>query len=150
MWQDRLNDIIKEKQIYEEKINKGATEEEIESFKNRVTEELDVDLPEEYLAILKVVNGIEFNGFILYGIDEVLLKDMPGQHVNGLIENNKLWYENEWQNQYIFLGESNISCYVFDVNAKKYFELDNPSGREINEFSNFVNMLDKLLNDSLL
>ena len=49
------------------------------------------------------------NGFILYGADEPLLKKEPNQHVNGLIDCNKVWHENEWQKQYLFLGESSIS-----------------------------------------
>lgn len=150
MWKDSLNKIIKEKEIYKEKVNGGATEEEIQLFKKRVTEELNVILPGEYINILKVVNGIEFNGFIFYGIDEVVLREIPNQKVNGLIENNKIWYENEWQHQYIFLGESNISWYVYNIDMKKYYELDNPSGRESKEFSSLENLLEKLLSDSLL
>ena len=48
------------------------------------------------------INGIEYNGFILYGVDEPLLKESPNQHINGLIDCNKVWYENEWQKQYLF------------------------------------------------
>ena len=33
-------------------------------------EELGIALPEEYLKILRTINGIEYNGFILYGVDE--------------------------------------------------------------------------------
>jgi hypothetical protein len=150
MWQDKLNELVKEKQIYKEEINIGALEKEIQLFKRYVIEELNINLPDEYLSILRTVNGVEFNGFIFYGIDEVLLQKIPNQKINGLIENNKIWHENEWQHQYIFLGESNISWYVYHNEVKKYYELDNPSGREIKEFSCLENMLEKLLSDSLL
>lgn len=107
-------------------------------------------LIEEYKNILKTVNGIEYNGFIFYGIDEIILNKKPNQKINGLIENNKIWYENEWQHKYIFFGESNISWYVYDLENNKYYELDNPSGREIEVFINIDNLLVKLLSDSLL
>lgn len=149
MWNDKLKEIIQEKQTYGEKVNKGCIEEEIQLFKKKVGEELNIILPEEYVNVLKIVNGIEFNGFILYGIDEAILNEVPNQHVNGLIEYNKIWYENEWQRKYIFLGESNISWYVYDANLKKYYELDNPSGRAVQEFNSFDDMLEKLLSDSL-
>ncbi len=150
MWEDKLQEIIQEKKLYGEKINVGATEEEIQLFIKVIEDELNVDLPNQYLKILEVVNGVEFNGFILYGIDQRLLNKQSNQPINGLIEYNKIWYENEWQKQYIFLGESNISWYVYDITSGKYYELDNPSGRENEEFSSLEYLVNKLLSDALV
>ena len=36
MWKDKLQEIIQEKKIYGEKVNIGATEEEIENFPLRI------------------------------------------------------------------------------------------------------------------
>ena len=149
MWKDKLQEIIQEKKIYGEKVNIGATEEEIGMFFKEVKAELNVDLPNDYANILELVNGLEFNGFILYGIDQSLLSKQPNQSINGLIEYNKIWYENEWQKKYIFIGESNISWYVYDIAECKYIELDNPSGRENEVFSSLEDMVEKMLNDAL-
>lgn len=149
MWKDKLQEIIQEKKIYGEKVNIGATEEEIGMFFKEVKAELNVDLPNDYANILELVNGLEFNGFILYGIDQILLSKQPNQSINGLIEYNKIWYENEWQKKYIFIGESNISWYVYDFAECKYAELDNPSGRENEVFSSLEDMVEKVLSDAL-
>jgi len=149
MWKDRLQKIIQEKNLYGEKVNIGATEGEIQLLIKETKNELKIDLPREYVKILEVVNGIEFNGFILYGIDQKLLNKQQNQRINGLIEYNTIWYENEWQKQYIFLGESNISWYVYDLSIGKYCELDNPSGRENEVFNSLECLLEKLLNDAL-
>lgn len=149
MWTDKLQNIIQEKNLYGEKVNIGATEGEIQLLIREIKNELNVDLPSEYLKILEVVNGIEFNGFILYGIDQRLLNKKQNQRINGLVEYNKIWYENEWQKQYIFLGESNISWYVYDITTGKYCELDNPSGRENEVFNSLECLLEKLFNDAL-
>lgn len=150
MWRETLDKIIAEKGRYGEKVNTGATETEIRTFTDRCTAELHVELPEEYLYVLQKINGLEYSGFILYGIDEKYLVAAPNQHINGLLEQNEIWHENEWQRQYLFLGESNISWYVYDRAAMKYCELDNPSGSVIAEYRCFSYMLDKLLSDSLL
>ena len=84
MWKDKLQEIIQEKKIYGEKINIGATEDEIEIFFKEAKIELNVDLPNDYANILEIVNGLEFNGFILYGIDQNLLSKQPNQSINGL------------------------------------------------------------------
>ena len=130
-------------------MNIGATEEEIEIFFKEAKAELNVDLPNDYANISELVNGLEFNGFILYGIDESLLNKQPNQSINGLIEYNKIWYENEWQKKYIFIGESNISWYVYDFAECKYVELDNPSGRENEVFSSLEYLVEKILSDAL-
>ncbi len=149
MWKDKLQEIVQEKNLYGEKVNIGATEEEMEIFFKETKAELNVDLPNDYAKILGLVNGLEFNGFILYGIDQYLLSNQPNQSINGLIEYNKIWYENEQQKKYIFIGESNISWYVYDLVECQYFELDNPSGRENGVFSSLECMVEKLLSDAL-
>lgn len=57
------------------------------------------------MKILEVVNGIEFNGFILYGIDEELLDAQQNQSIHGMIESNKMWYESEWQKDGSVIGK---------------------------------------------
>lgn len=150
MWKERLEEIRQEEKKYGGDINRGISKEEAEVFVKAAKNELGIALPEEYLKILTTINGIEYNGFILYGADEPLLNETFHQHVNGLIDNNKVWYENEWQKQYLFLGECNISWYVYDLKAKKYCELDNPSGELYEEFEDFEQMFDKMLGDALL
>ena len=149
MWKEYLEQIRQEEKGYGRDINCGISQQEEGSFIKAVKDELGITLPEEYLKILRTVNGIEFNGFILYGADEPLLKEVPNQHVNGLIDCNKVWYENEWQKQYLFLGEGSISWYVYDLKANRYYELDNPSGEVGEEFNDFGKMLDRMFEDSL-
>lgn len=150
MWKDKLEEVKKEKERYEELVNVGATNEQIERFVKEVRTKFNYSLPLEYLDFLKEVNGIEFNGFIVYGIDQELLEEDVNQLINGFISLNEIWYENEEQKQYIFLGESNISWYVYNLKNNIFTELDNPSGGVVKEYYDFDNILEKILTDSLL
>ena len=49
-------------------IQKGASDDEIGLFKSKALAELKNEVPEDYISFLEIVNGIEFNGFIIYGI----------------------------------------------------------------------------------
>ena len=149
MWKIKLEELIQQKRLFGEKVNIGATEQKIHLFIKTVKDELNIDLPNEYIEVLRIINGMEFNGFILYGIDQRLLDEQQNEKIYGLIEYNKLWYENEWNKQYIFWGEGNISWYVYDLTAHKFCELDNPSGTEMEMFDNFDHMVEKLLIDAL-
>ena len=146
-----LNEIIdkinKEMKKYGEKINDGAMDDEVEVFSNEVNKKLNIKLPQEYCIVLKLVNGLEFNGFIIYGIDEYLLKKDINQHINGFIDNNLICYDNEWLKQYIFFGESDISWYVYDISSKMYFEIDRPSEEKMVAFNNLTDMIKQLLTD---
>lgn len=150
MWKDKLEEVKKEKERYKELVNDGATNEQIEKFVKEVRTKFNYSLPLKYLDFLKEVNGIEFNGFIVYGIDQELLEEDVNKPINGLISLNEIWYENEEQKHYIVLGESNISWYVYNLKNNIFAELDNPSGCVVKEYYNFNNILEKILTDSLL
>ena len=150
MWENNLKKIIDDKKMYDEEVNVGASREEIDKLIVESKEKLGGELPKDYLDIISKINGIEFNGFILYGVDEYLLEHEINQNIYGLVDSNQIWYENEEQKKYLFLGESNISWYVYEYENKSFIELDNPSGREIGKFNNFYEMFNKLLEDALI
>lgn len=150
MWECSLKKIIDEKRLYDEEVNLGASKEEINNLVNEINKQLGKEIPNEYLDILSKVNGLEFNGFILYGIDENLLEHENSEYISGLIDTNKILYENQDKKKYLFLGESNISWYVYEYENKRFIELDNPSGRECTIFSSFYDMFEKLLEDAVM
>ena len=113
MWEIYLQQIREEKELYDEEINSGASEKEIYELVTTAKEKWNMEIPQQYLDVLSRINGIEFNGFILYGVDQYLLEHEMKQLVYGLLEFNHIWYENEKQREYLFLGESNISWYVY-------------------------------------
>lgn len=149
MWKDELDIIIREKSAYGEKVNRGASESIITLLKDKAAAELHTELPDGYPEFLLAVNGIEFNGYIIYGVDSTLPGSEPEQSICGFVENNLVWYENEWQMNYVFIGESSISWYVYDPEDKKYKKLDKPSGRCIMEYGSFDGMVEAILHNSL-
>lgn len=150
MWKELLSDIRKIEEKYGDTLNTPASNEQIEILKNTVKEKFNHVLPIQYINFLKTVNGLEFNGFIFYGVDSSFLKIESNQTVYGFFDTNEIWYENEHQKQYMFFGESNISWYCFDLLNEVYVELDNPSGTLMHTYSDFNSMLEKVLEDSLL
>lgn len=150
MWEENLKKVIDEKKMYDEEVNSGASKEEIARLIEEVNKKLNVEIPKEYLDIISKINGIEFNGFILYGVDEYLLEHQTNQSIYGLVDSNQIWYENEEQKKYLFLGESNISWYVYEYKNKCFIELDNPSGRESNKFNSFYEMFNNILIDAVM
>ena len=50
-------------------------------------EKFNVDLPSEYEEFLKTVNGLDFNGLVLYGVDPSLLDTERDEPICGLYRN---------------------------------------------------------------
>lgn len=149
MWNKKLQEIKKMAAVFGEEINGGATDEDVQRFLVEIKEQFCIDKLHSYINVLKQVNGLEFNGFILYGIDEYLLSKAPKQAINGFIDNNEVWHEIEWKKEYIFLGDGNISWYAYDIASDKYVELDKPSGVILEVFDTMDLLADKLFADAL-
>lgn len=150
MWTDKLKKVQEQGNIYSLIcVKPGAPDEIISDWAERVQDTLGVRPPKAFIDVLRYANGFEWNGFILYGVDQTAFPDAPTYTIYGLIDQNEIWYEVEDQRAYLFLGESNISWYVYEIATERYIELDNPSGREVAAFDSFEEMLEKLLDDSL-
>jgi hypothetical protein len=150
MWKTLLLKIKKIEQKYGSNLNSPASNKQIESLINAVREKFKYTLPEQYIKFLATVNGLEFNGFKIYGVDSSFSEGEANQPIIGYIDTNEIWYENEHQRQYMFFGDSDIGWYCLDISEAMYVELDKPSGTLMEVFKDFDSMLEKALTDSLL
>jgi len=150
MWEQQILEIRNKREKRGKALNSPASNEQIEILIKTAKKEFNHILPEQYINFLKAINGLEFNGFIFYGIDNNLLEVDTNQRVIGYVDSNEIWYDNEDQKQYMFFGDSNISWYCFDLSKEVYVELDKPSGTLMHTYNDFNEMLEKALNDSLL
>ena len=101
---------------YGDKLNEPASIMQINMFEKTVKERFsNMILPKQYVEFLENVNGIEFNGLIIYGVDTDVLDNGLNEEIYGFIETNEIWYENEWQKRYIFFGDSDSGWYCFNL-----------------------------------
>ncbi len=93
MWQVKLTEIKEEEKIFGAELNGAASDEDIEIFKKKVKEKLNFELPLEYIHFLQVINGLEFNGYTIYGIAQELVEKKPKNKIDGFIDSNQVWHE---------------------------------------------------------
>ena len=104
MWKNLILEIEKIEKSFNDKLNTPVTDSEVQKLRERMKESFNVDLPSEYEEFLKTVNGLDFNGLVLYGVDSYLLDTERDESICGLIETNEIWYENEFQKSIFSLG----------------------------------------------
>ncbi len=150
-WEKLVGEIRKTEEKYGSSLRRPVADAEIIKMNHKIKDELgDVVLPSSYIEFLKNINGLDFNGLVIYGVDEKFLDSKLEEDSQGFIETNRLWYENEWQKQYLFFGDSDTAWYCYDQKEDLYVELDKPSGTLIESFESFDTMLSNALETALL
>ena len=128
---NKLLEVEKVAQKYNESILKPATDEQIEKF---VYWAMDKHIPsDEYVQFVKLVNGLDFNGLIVYSIKEM--------DVNNIYNANEVWHENKNLMYYVIFSDSDTAWLCYDCDKSCFCELDKPSGTLMNTFSSFSEMM---------
>ncbi|MDP4176377.1 MAG: YrhA family protein [Bacteroidota bacterium] len=148
MWKEKIEEMVNIYAKYKKKLNSSCSENHISEFQEEVYEDFGYKVPEEYTLFLSYINGVRFNGLVIYGVDDYIT-ECNNNEDTGFIESNELWYENAWQKEYMFFGHSSITWYCYDMQKKTYLELDKPSGARGIEYSSFEELLDKALFNAL-
>lgn len=146
MWKTTLKNIREEQERYGEKINEGISINDELSIKSELKKLGSEDFLNDYEQVLLEINGLDYNGYVLYGLH--LKNFKQDQRIYNIIEMNAIWHDNSDLQPYIFLGESNLSWYVFDTGSYQYLELDNPSGEIIETFETLNALLNKMLDEA--
>ncbi|MFF2881525.1 YrhA family protein [Bacillus toyonensis] len=150
MWKNLILEIEKIEKSFNDKLNTPATDTEVHRLRKHVKEKFNVDLPSEYEEFLKTVNGLDFNGLVIYGVDPSLLDTERDEQICGFIDTNEIWYENEFQKEYLFFGDSSIAWFCKNLSDGTYLELDKPSGTVMKTYNDFNTMLEEALKTALL
>lgn len=140
---DLLADIEKIKSRDGKSIMSPASDENIQAIKEWSSRKIRENLwISEYENLLKKVNGLEFNGLVIYNAQ-------PDDENNGFIGANEIWRDNEWDSNYLFFGDSSISWYCLDIDNYVFLELDKPSGEIVEEYNSFEEMIIEALKSVL-
>lgn len=150
MWREQVSQISKIREKRNRKLNLPTNENELSRFRKSVVEKFGEDvLPQQYYEYLQTVNGIEFNGLIIYGIDQIFLDSKPINHVDSFFDANETWESIKDEDELIFLGDTDIAWYCYNVSKKSFVELDKPSGELMETFCDFDTMLESAFSSAL-
>jgi hypothetical protein len=145
MLKDQLKQIATILDKYGEKLQPPATVKAIEHVRNLVKKRFKADLPDQYINFLRTVNGLDFNGLVIYSADTPSPDDSSTDSVYGFVETNEIWRENEWQKKYLFFGDSDIGWYCLNLETGLYEEQDKPSGTVMKTFQDFDSMVESAI-----
>ena len=116
---------------FNESIMNPATDKQIETFKKWAAEN-GIEA-KEYIDFVKIVNGMDFDGLVVYSINDL-------DNIN-IYKLNSEWHEVEDNLQYIFFADSDMTWYCFDKKGNMFCELSKPSATLLKTYTNFSEMI---------
>lgn len=127
----------------------GALPEDIEQTEQAAYDELGIELPVELREIFAAVDGFSENGVSLFGTDQ----DLPDEQAYGptiVAENLSLWsVMPETAGKYLFIGDSDLWYFGFDLGAKQYVVLSRVTLAPVHAFGSAAEMVNDMLQQAL-
>jgi hypothetical protein len=127
----------------------GALPEDIERTEQAAQDELGIELPTELREIFAEVDGFSENGVSLYGAEQ----DLPDEQAYGptlVAENLSLWsVMPEIARKYLFVGDSDLWYFVFDLETKHYVVLSRSTLKPVRSFGSVAEMVNDMLKQAL-
>ena len=113
-------------------VQSGADEARIAALRAALQREFGATLPEDYAALLRRSDGVDFDGLVLYGSWQSEVTPGPGGFWQGLVAANKLWREGPGHEAYLILGETDIDLFTVGLDGSNPVLRDKVSS-DVNE-----------------
>jgi len=114
---------------------------ELQKFVDRVQENFGVRFSDQYETFLQIVNGLEFNGLIIYGTKNSE-NDLDASSLD-LFEMNEVHMDSLRTSKLdvIVIGEDSTGLLTYDMNTKQFQYRDRIGLDKVEPFSSFEEML---------
>ena len=127
-----------------------APPEQLATLAIQSNENFQYKLPNHYLKILEVSDGVDFNGYKLYASKTryIIKYDC---YIEGFLEANGLWeeYEENTDHHLIMFGETGDDLYLFDKRNQKFKITDKVGGDAYEEFETFEELIERFFRNAL-
>lgn len=139
--EDLLARINQEKREFNQTIWPPATPAAVERLRAHARDTLRTELPAGYVAFLQRNDGLDFNGYVIYGATE-----HAKPFLSGFAEANARLADPPAK--YVFYGDTGDALYAQERGSGAWVALDRPSLDVIKEFPSFDAMLAQVLRDA--
>lgn len=118
-----------------------STEDEIEELRKKSKIELGADVPDGYVDFLRITNGVDCNGLLIFAHNTVPNLNDKRKSIQGFVDANLDHRSLEEKNRLLVFAESGDDLYVYDTQTGKYQLLDHLTLDEMERFSSFETMI---------
>jgi SMI1 / KNR4 family (SUKH-1) len=149
MYQELLTRLAEEQSRFKSGLQPPATEEHIQELVEGAREELHTGLPGEYLAFLRLTNGLDWNGVVIYASDNVPIVGHPDRPIPDVVEMNLNYREDARFEDLLVLGSDGMDIYTYRISKGVYEVYDEVPHELVETIPTFDELMTKALTRSL-
>jgi hypothetical protein len=149
MYQRLLDELEAERARYGGHRQPPCPEDRLTRLRQRVREELGAELPDEYAALLRSQDGVNYNGLFIYASETTRIVQARDASIQGIVEANLGWRDDERLRAYLVFGDGNMDLYARHLPTGAYHVLDRVPGNLIESYPSFEELLAAALRSHL-
>lgn len=144
-----LKKISNDIRSYGGQLQSPAADDEIMNLQMQSKNELGINLPDEYLDLLRITNGIDYNGTVFYATDRSLIVGYDDRYIEGIVSANMFARDVEEMKDYFIFGESDDLLHVLNLPGRKYQTIESIGCSLYTEYDSINTMIIKALGEAL-
>jgi hypothetical protein len=132
-----------------ESLQPPCSAKDLTDLQAQARKELGVELPSGYTEFLRQHDGLDWNGLVIFASKTVPIVGYKDRFIEGFIDWNLEFRDDDWKNQYVVFGDSGMDLYVFEPKRKKYSARDCVSLDQNESYKSFEEMITAALRQHL-
>jgi hypothetical protein len=149
MYQELLQRVAEEQRRFGSGLQPPAAGEQIQLLIERAQKELHTKPPVEYLNFLRVTNGLDWNGVVIYASDTAPIVGHPDRPIPDLVEMNLNYRDDSRFDDLLVIGSNGMDIYTYRISNGAYEIYDEVPHELVETIPTFDELMTKALNRSL-
>jgi hypothetical protein len=149
MYQDLIKRVAEEQRRFGSNLQPPASEEQIKKLEARAKTELKANSPDEYLDFLRLTNGLDWNGVVVFASETVPIVGHPDRSIAGVVEMNLGYRDDPRFGDLLVLGSNGMDLYAYRISKGEYEIIDEVPHELIESVPTFNELMTKVLTRSL-
>ena len=145
MYQDLVKQIAGEMKRFGMTQQPACSPNDIETLKRNAVHKLECAVPDGYLAFLSVVNGLDWNGLVVYASQPSLIVGFTDRFIEGFVEGNLTYRDFEPLKGHLIFADDGDALFTYQISTSKYQVLTSVSLSLLESFDTFDELLCKAL-----
>jgi hypothetical protein len=149
MYQELLTRVAEEQRQFGSGLQPPCSEQQIQRLVESASKELHTDLPADYLNFLRLTNGLDWNGVVIYASDTVPITVHPARSIPGIVEMNLNFRDDSRFEDLLVLGSNGMDLYTYRISIRLYEVYDEVPHELMDTFPRFDELMTQALTRSL-
>lgn len=149
MYQQLLARVAEEKRRFGSAPQPPASEDQIQRVVENSRRDLHTDLPDDYLNFLRLSNGVDWNGVVIYGAGRNPIGNHADRSIADIVEMNLNYRDDSRFRDLLVLGSNGMDIYTYRISTDHYEIYDEVPHELIESFPTFDELMSKALTRSL-